>query len=210
MCEVFYAASETWLFWYSFMTMGSIVEPMMPKDLGPRTSDIGHKIYLGSGSVAKLGRIEVAATDLGICAIALPKWNDHDLRLQAWEAAGFQVKRAKHPLIEQALAELRAYADGSGLTFNVALDLRHLPTFTERVLLTLLLVPAGQQLTYGQLAAKAGSPNAARAVGGAVGRNPIPVIVPCHRVVASNGIGGFGLGLPCKRALLAMEGIHLD
>ena len=190
--------------------MGIIVEAMTTKDLGPRTSDLGHKIYLGSGTVAQLGRIEIAATDLGICAIALPKWNDHDLRLQAWEAAGFQVKRAKHPLIEQALAELRAYADGSCLTFNVALDLRHLPTFTERVLLTLLLVPAGQLLTYGQLAAKAGSPKASRAVGGAVGRNSIPVIVPCHRVVASNGIGGFGLGLPCKRALLAMEGVHLD
>jgi O-6-methylguanine DNA methyltransferase len=209
MSDVFYAASEMWPFGYSFMTMDIIVEAMTPKDLGPRTSDLGHKIYLGSGTVAQLGRIEIAATDLGICAIALPKWNDHDLRLQAWEAAGFQVKRAKHPLIEQALAELRAYADGSCLTFNVALDLRHLPTFTERVLLTLLLVPAGQLLTYGQLAAKAGSPKASRAVGGAVGRNPIPVIVPCHRVVASNGIGGFGLGLPCKRVLLAMEGVHL-
>ncbi len=210
MSEVFYATFEMWPFGYSFMTMDIIVEAMTPKDLGPRTSDLGHKIYFGSGTVAQLGRIEVAATDLGICAIALPKWNDHDLRLQAWEAAGFQVKRAKHSLIEQALAELRAYADGSCLTFNVALDLRHLPTFTERVLLTLLLVPAGQLLTYGQLAAKAGSPKASRAVGGAVGRNPIPVIVPCHRVVASNGIGGFGLGLPCKRVLLAMEGVHLD
>jgi methylated-DNA-[protein]-cysteine S-methyltransferase len=187
------------------------IASMMPKDIGHRTSDIGQaKISLGSGNIPRLGRIEVAATDLGICALALPKWNDHDLHLHPWEAAGFQIKRAKHPFIEQALAELRAYAEGSCMSFNVALDLRHLPAFTERVLLTLLLVPAGQLLTYGQLAAKAGSPNASRAVGGAVGRNPIPVIVPCHRVVASTGIGGFSLGLPCKRALLALEGIHID
>ena len=191
---------------------------MTSKDIGHRTSDIGHQrgdmseltVHLGSGNIPRLGRIEVAATDLGVCALALPKWKDDDLHLHPWEAAGFQSKRAKHPFIEQALAELRAYAEGSCMTFHVALDLRHLPAFTERVLLTLLLVPAGQLLTYGQLAAKAGSPNASRAVGGAVGRNPIPVIVPCHRVVASTGIGGFGLGLPCKRALLALEGIHID
>lgn len=164
-------------------------------------------VYLGSARIAGLGAVEVAATDLGICAIALPQWNDHDLRLGAWEAAGFHAKRAKHVVIEQALAELRAFAAGERLDFNVALDLRYLPPFTQRVLRALLRVPSGTVLTYGQLAAKAGSPQAARAVGGAVGRNPIPVIVPCHRVVASNGIGGFGLGLECKRTLLALEGV---
>jgi methylated-DNA-[protein]-cysteine S-methyltransferase len=142
-----------------------------------------------------------------MCAIALPRWNDHDLRLGPWEVAGFAAKRAKHALVQQALDELRAFAEGRCLTFAVNLDLRHLPPFTERVLRTLLKVPAGELTTYGRLAAKAGSPGASRAVGGAVGRNPIPIIVPCHRVVASNGIGGFGLGLDCKRTLLALEGV---
>ena len=64
MSEVFYATFEMWPFGYSFMTMDIIVEAMTPKDLGPRTSDLGHKIYFGSGTVAQLGRIEVAATDL--------------------------------------------------------------------------------------------------------------------------------------------------
>jgi methylated-DNA-[protein]-cysteine S-methyltransferase len=164
-------------------------------------------VYLGSAVLARLGPVEVAATDQGLCAIALPRWNDHDLRLGPWEAAGFRAKRAKHDLVQQALAELRAFAEGRCLAFTVALDLRHLPPFTERVLRALLKVPAGELTTYGRLAAKAGSPGAARAVGGAVGRNPIPIIVPCHRVVASNGIGGFGLGLDCKRTLLALEGV---
>lgn len=164
-------------------------------------------IHLGSAVVPRLGRVEVAATNMGVCAIALPQWNDHDLRLGPWEAAGFRAKRATHALVMQALAELEAYGNGRCLTFTVALDLRHLPPFTGQVLRTLLKVPAGQLTTYGKLAAKAGSPGASRAVGGAVGRNPIPIIVPCHRVVASNGIGGFGLGLECKRTLLEIEGV---
>lgn len=164
-------------------------------------------VYLGSAVFARLGPVEVAATDLGVCAIALPRWNDHDLRLSPWEAAGFSAKRAPHEHVQQALDELRAFADGQCLAFSVALDLRHLPAFTERVLRALLKVPAGDLITYGRLAAKAGSPGASRAVGGAVGRNPIPIIIPCHRVVASNGIGGFGLGLECKRTLLALEGV---
>ena len=164
-------------------------------------------VYLGSAHLAGLGAVEVATTDRGICAIALPQWNDHDLRLGAWEAAGYRAKRAPHVLITQAMAELRAFTAGEAKGFRVPLDLRHLPPFTERVLRCLLRVPTGTLITYGQLAAKAGSPRASRAVGGAVGRNPIPVIIPCHRVVAGNGIGGFGLGLACKRVLLGMEGI---
>ena len=174
-----------------------------------RSAPESQAVYLGSAVVPRLGRVEVAATDLGVCAIALPQWNDHDLRLGPWEAAGFRAKRASHPLVTQALDELDAFGKERCLTFRVALDLRHLPPFTERVLRTLLKVPAGQLTTYGRLAAKAGSPGDSRAVGGAVGRNPIPVIVPCHRVVASNGIGGFGLGLECKRTLLAIEGVTM-
>ncbi len=166
-------------------------------------------IHLGSAVIPHLGRVEVAATDLGVCAIALPQWNDHDLLLGPWETAGFRAKRARHALVTQALEELDAFANGRCLTFSVALDLRHLPAFTERVLRVLLTVPAGTLITYGRLATKVGSPGAARAVGGAVGRNPIPIIVPCHRVVAGNGIGGFGLGLACKRTLLECEGVVL-
>ncbi len=166
-------------------------------------------LSLGSARITGLGVVEVAVSDRGVCAIALPHWNDHDLRLGAWEAAGFHARRVPHPLIEQVLRELTAYANGAVQEFQVPLDLRHLPPFTVQVLNCLRSVPAGALITYGQLALRAGSPRGARAVGGAVGRNPIPVIIPCHRVVAGNGIGGFGLGLACKRTLLALEGVTM-
>jgi methylated-DNA-[protein]-cysteine S-methyltransferase len=80
-------------------------------------------------------------------------------------------------------------------------------TFDRTVWTTLRAVPAGSVVTYGELARRAGFPGAARAVGGAMGRNPIPIVVPCHRTVGGGGtIGGFGLGLWRKRWLLEHEG----
>jgi methylated-DNA-[protein]-cysteine S-methyltransferase len=69
-------------------------------------------------------------------------------------------------------------------------------------------IPYGETVTYGELAALAGNPRAARAVGGACGRNPVLIIVPCHRVVASHGLGGFGGGLDLKQRLLHLEGVR--
>jgi methylated-DNA-[protein]-cysteine S-methyltransferase len=164
-------------------------------------------ITIASSRIPRLGRVLMAAHDGGLCGIALPDWNDHELQLGPWEKADFVARPGKHRLLDQGFAELKEYAAGKRTRFDIALDLDPLPAFTRKVLRTLLEVGHGKLLSYGELAARAGSPRAARAVGGAVGRNPIPVIIPCHRVVASNGIGGFGLGLECKRALLAIEGV---
>jgi methylated-DNA-[protein]-cysteine S-methyltransferase len=166
-----------------------------------------HHLSIASATIARLGRVEVAATDQGVCALALPQWNDHDLRLGPWERAGWRARRGPHPILSQAFEQLRRHAKDGRAGFDVPLDLSLLTEFTRRVLTALCQVGAGSLLTYAQLAVRAGSPGAARAVGGAVGRNPIPLIIPCHRVVASGGIGGFGLGLECKRALLEMEGM---
>lgn len=88
----------------------------------------------------------------------------------------------------------------------VPIDWRGVAEFDRAVLTAIRAIPAGDAWTYGEVAAAIGKPGAARAVGGALGRNRVPVIVPCHRVVAGNGLGGFGLGLDAKRALLAAEG----
>ncbi|MDD3182089.1 MAG: methylated-DNA--[protein]-cysteine S-methyltransferase [Alphaproteobacteria bacterium] len=77
--------------------------------------------------------------------------------------------------------------------------------FQHRVWSALLDIPAGETVTYGELAARIGKPKAARAVGTALGANPIPLLIPCHRVVASTGLGGFTGGLPLKKALLQSE-----
>src|ERR1043165_202550 len=120
-------------------------------------------LHLGSAVLALLGPVEVAATDRGLCAVALPRWNDHDLRLQPWQAAGFTPSRGRHALVDQALAELRAFAQKRCLEFSVPLDLRHLPEFTARVLKALLKVPAGGLTPYRRPAAQGGPPGGARA-----------------------------------------------
>ncbi len=85
------------------------------------------------------------------------------------------------------------------------------PGFSTKVLEATLRIPYGSVSTYSEVAAVAGSPRGARAAGNALGANPLPIVVPCHRVLHSGGgIGGYGGGLERKRALLALEGVRLD
>lgn len=114
-----------------------------------------------------------------------------------------------HDVLAEATAQLRAYFDGSLNTFTLALDWSLTSGFNRRTLRELLdHVPYGTLVAYQDLADRVGEPGAARAVGAAMGSNPLPVVVPCHRVVESNGgLGGFGPGLEAKRTLLALEGV---
>lgn len=102
--------------------------------------------------------------------------------------------------------ELDQYFEGRRRTFDVPIDLRGLTPFQERVLRRTSRIAYGHLVTYKVVARAAGNERASRAAGGAVGTNPIPIVVPCHRVVASDGtLGGYGGGLDVKRRLLAME-----
>jgi O-6-methylguanine DNA methyltransferase len=107
--------------------------------------------------------------------------------------------------LARAADALRAYA--SGRTRRLPpFDLEGTP-FQQKVWKRLCAIPTGKTISYGALAASIGRPGAARAVGGAVGSNPVPILIPCHRVIGENGsLTGFGLGLPMKRALLKHEG----
>ena len=108
--------------------------------------------------------------------------------------------------LEQAMRELREYFAGERRAFGVALDVQG-TEFQRKVWAELAAIPHGETRTYGELARAVGRPAAARAVGAATGRNPAPVIVPCHRVVGASGaLTGFAGGLEAKRALLAHEG----
>ena len=115
-------------------------------------------------------------------------------------------------ILEQACGELRSYFSGEKISFRTSLDIDSLGTpFQRRVWKALFEIPRGEFRTYGELAARAGSPRAARAVGQAVGKNPLPVIFPCHRVVAGDGsLGGFSCGVSLKVLLLELEGLALD
>jgi len=109
-------------------------------------------------------------------------------------------------------AALARYLDGEKIKLPLsALDMGSMNEFRKSVLLALAAVPRGKVISYSDLAAKAGAPGAARAVGTAMARNPFPIAIPCHRTVRSDRtLGGFGGGLKMKRALLEMEGVGFD
>ena len=110
------------------------------------------------------------------------------------------------PVLKETATQLDEYFAGERTDFDVPMELDG-TDFQRQVWAELARIPYGTTISYGELARRVGRPNGPRAVGQANGRNPIPVIVPCHRVLASNGIGGYGGGLPMKRALLAVEGV---
>jgi methylated-DNA-[protein]-cysteine S-methyltransferase len=117
--------------------------------------------------------------------------------------AGEGVRLAKHPVVER----LRAYFAGEPVSFDdVDLDLSWATPFQTGVADALRAIPYGETVTYGELAALAGHPNAQRAAGTFCARNRFPLFVPCHRVVAADGLGSYGsLGLGYKRRLLELE-----
>ncbi len=121
--------------------------------------------------------------------------------------------RAASPALRLALDELGQYLSGRRRAFSRAFlaSLRMGgAAFQRRAWRALRKVPFGCVVSYGDLARMAGRPGAARAVGGAMGANPLPIVVPCHRVIASGGrIGGFGCGLEWKRFLLGLEGVKI-
>ncbi len=115
------------------------------------------------------------------------------------------------PLLRTVISELEAYFARERRTFDVALDLEAATDFQREVYRHLQEVAYGHVTTYGHLADAIGRPELARAVGQAVGANPVPIVIPCHRVIAADGrLGGFSGGLSTKVALLRLEGVDVD
>ncbi len=117
---------------------------------------------------------------------------------------------SSHPFAQQTIRELREYFAGKRTVFEVPIDLRQGTAFQREVWDELRRIPYGQTISYGEQAKKMGRPTAMRAVGGANGKNPIPIIIPCHRVLSSTGkLHGFSAGIDLKRRLLAVEGLNV-
>ena len=155
-----------------------------------------------------VGELLVAATERGLCRISFDPEPERAIEELA-RAHGARVLRSFGPL-QQSRRELDEYFEGSRRDFDLPVDLAALPSFQQAVLAELQRVPYGATATYGGLAARIGRPRAARAVGGALNRNPIPIVVPCHRVVGSSGsLVGYAGGLERKEKLLALEGALL-
>ena len=155
-----------------------------------------------------IGPLLVAATDRGLCRV----WFRPDPEQQLDSLArtfGPRVLRL-HASVASAQHQLDEYFDGRRESFELDVDLRATAPFARTVLDELARVPYGQTTTYGTLAAKVGAPRAARAVGTVMNRNPIPIVLPCHRVVGANGsLTGYAGGLDLKERLLRLEGALL-
>jgi len=155
-----------------------------------------------------LGLLYVVSSTRGLCEVVFAK--DWKTRRTAIENAGLaQLKAGKTPTLSKAKSQLLQYFGGRRKTFTLPLDLKMGTEFQKESWNALLHIPFGSTWTYKKQADFIGKPKAARAVGSANGRNPLPIIVPCHRVIATQGkLGGFSLGLSVKRKLLDLEAKH--
>jgi methylated-DNA-[protein]-cysteine S-methyltransferase len=153
-----------------------------------------------------VGDLLVAVTDRGLCRIAYRPDAALDELSTDFGARVLRIPKR----VDRVLRELDEYFAGKRRAFDVETDLSPVPAFQQEVLRELARVPFGEVTTYGALAARVGRPRAARAIGGAMNRNPIPIVLPCHRVVGSNGkLIGYAGGLDRKEALLRLEGALL-
>jgi methylated-DNA-[protein]-cysteine S-methyltransferase len=159
-----------------------------------------------------IGPLLLAATQDGLVNVvfhATDAVRDKAVERLASRLGTEPVEDPGSPLLTEAIRQLEAYFSGERRDFELPLDWSLITGFNRQVLRELASgVPYGAVVGYGDLAGRVGQPGAAQAVGVAMGSNPLPVVVPCHRVVESDGgIGGFGGGLETKRKLLALEGV---
>lgn len=146
-----------------------------------------------------IGKLKLVASDKGLVAILWEKDRPRRIRL------GDMVEDAHNPVLVQTERQLGEYFAGKRKIFSVALDMTG-TRFQTDVWEALLAIPFGETRSYGQLAKQLGNPRATRAVGAANGRNPVSIIVPCHRVIGSSGkLTGFAGGLDAKAHLLSLE-----
>jgi methylated-DNA-[protein]-cysteine S-methyltransferase len=155
-------------------------------------------IWKWKGAVPSVARILLPKEDIGLEEVTGQHGYDH--------------QRKSVSEIEKVCARISAYMKGQPVEFSLSLlDLDLCYEFQRKALLLAGMIPRGRVSPYGGLALKVGVPGAARAVGTAMARNPFPILLPCHRVVRSDGsLGGFGGGIKMKRALLEMEGVRFD
>lgn len=147
-----------------------------------------------------LGPMLLAATDRGLAGIWF-EGQRHGPDARGWR------EDTSHPVLREAVAQLAAYFAGERTAFELPLDLQCGTRFQQSVWQALLAIPRGATTSYAQLARQLGRPQAARAIGAAVGRNPVSIIVPCHRVLGTGGsLTGYAGGLERKTALLRLEG----
>lgn len=170
-------------------------------------ANLGEPMYYDYVQDTPLGPLWVAVGEHGLVAIEYES-SEASLRIYLLKLGGQPVRSAER--VAAAAEQVRMYLLGSTHAVDLPVDLSHLTPFQQRVLQETRRVPRGQVRTYLQIANSIGNPKAVRAVGQALRRNPIPIVVPCHRVVASDGtLGGYGGRMRDQRklSLLKLEGV---
>jgi len=153
------------------------------------------------------GPMLLAATPRGLVRINLPNYDPEETLEELAKRVSPRVLEAPGKL-DEARRELDLYFEGRLTEFDLPIDWQLTGGFRGRVQRAIARIPYGQTRTYTEMARGAGNERAVRAAGTACGSNPIPIVVPCHRVLRSGGgLGGYGGGLPMKEALLKMEGV---
>jgi methylated-DNA-[protein]-cysteine S-methyltransferase len=153
------------------------------------------------------GPLLLAATPRGLVRVSLPEYDPEETLEQLAARISPRVLEAPARL-DDARRELDLYFEGKLTKFDLPLDWQLTDGFRKRVQQAINRIPYGQTSSYTEVARSAGNERAVRAAGTACGSNPIPIVVPCHRVLRSGGaLGGYGGGLPMKEALLKLEGV---
>ena len=153
------------------------------------------------------GPLLLATTPRGLVRVGLPNQDAGELLLDLAERVSPRVLEAP-PQLDRARRELDLYFEGKLTAFDLPLDWRLSHDFRRRVLRAIARIPYGETRSYTEMARSAGNERAVRAAGSACGSNPLPLVVPCHRVLRVGGaLGGYGGGLPMKEGLLRLEGV---
>ncbi len=154
-----------------------------------------------------IGRLWVAVSPNGLCRVEI-RASEEDVVTALRKMYGIEPMRSASAL-QQAKQQLHEYFAGQRRHFDLVVDLEHVTPFQRDVLIACLRIPFGETRTYAELAREAGKPKAFRAVGMVMAKNPVPIVIPCHRVIRSDqGLGGYGGGLDIKKWLLQHEANH--
>ncbi len=159
----------------------------------------------------RIGRCGIAWGERGVVLVQLPESRESQVRARVQRRCRGAREALPPPEVQRAIDGIVALLDGESTDLSmVALDMDRVLDFDRRVYEVARTIPPGATLSYGEIAARLGATNAARDVGQALSRNPFPIVVPCHRVVAANGkLGGFSAngGIVTKLRLLELEGV---
>ena len=168
-------------------------------------------IHIGYLEESPFGRIYLAVSVHGLCKVSSESQSITQFAEEVEEIYPDMEIIFNNDHLSELITMLDDYFSGEHHKIDFPLDLNSMSPFGEKILMACSKVGYGETVSYGELALRAGSPGASRAVGTVMSKNPLPIVIPCHRVISASGnIGGYTGGLHKKRLLMAIEGINVD